>query len=214
MADSTDLTYGEVDWNDPVERGGRTEFLKLEKGNTTVRVMGQPVKYHLNWIETPDKKRKKINTPIEDSALVDRLEEAGFKREQKWILKILDRSDDTFKLLEVGTQIFSGIRDLVKNPKWGKVTNYDISIARGAPGTQPLYKVVPEPKEPLPKELQASWEKFNNSLNIERLIAPSDPEYVYGIMGWSPSGSTTKAGASNTSRASAEASSEEFEFED
>ncbi len=205
-----ELTYGEVDWNDPVESsGGRTEFLKLQKGQTIVRIMGQPVKYHLNWVDTADKKRKKINTPIEDSALVERLEEAGFKREQKWILKVLDRSDDTFKLLEVGPQIFNGIRDLVKNPKWGKVTAYDITITRGAPGTQPLYKIVPDPKTPLPRELQEAWQKFNSSINIERLIAPSDPQYVYDIMGW-----TANPAVSRPDNKAPVSDDSEYEFED
>lgn len=200
-----DLTFGEVDWNDPEvdsgNSGPRTEFMRLDQGNSVVRVMGQPIKFYVNWVDTAEGKRRKVNTPIEDSALVDRLEEAGFKRSTRWLLKVLDRSDDTFKLLEVGPQIFKGIRDLVQNPKWGKVTSYDVTIKRGPKGQQPLYNVSPDPKEALATELQGTWKNFNENLNVERLITPSDPAHVYELMGWASGGSSESAEESTSTEA-------------
>lgn len=204
-----ELTFGEVDWNDPEvdsgPRGPRTEFMRLEQGDSVVRVMGQPIKFYVNWVDTAEGKRRKVNTPIEDPALVDRLEEAGFKRTTRWLLKVLDRSDDVFKLLEVGPQVFKGIRDLVQNPKWGKVTAYDITINRGPKGQQPLYRVYPDPKEALPETLKASWSEFNENLNVERLITPSDPQHVYDLMGWDAPGASTET--------ETQSGGDDFEFE-
>lgn len=186
----TELTFGEVDWND-ADAGGsgsKTDFMKLAQGDNVVRVMGSPIKFYVNWIDDVNGKRRKVNTPIEDPALVERLEEADFKRSTRWFLKVLDRSDSTFKLLEVGPQIFRGIRDLVQNKKWGPVTGYDVTINRGPKGQNPLYKVYPDPKEPLEQKFQEAWKEFNSNLNIERLITPSDPKTVYELLGWSPSG--------------------------
>jgi hypothetical protein len=171
------LTYG----------GSKAEFMKLVQGPNVIRVMAQPVKHYVTWVDTPSGKRAKFNTPIEDPTLVDRIEEAGFKSSLEYMLKVLDRSSETFMLLEFGPQIFKGIRELVQNPKWGPVTAYDVTITKGPKGTQPLYSVTPNPKEPLTRELQSAWSEFNENLNIERLITPSDPKSVCEIMGWDPS---------------------------
>jgi hypothetical protein len=192
-----DLKYGEVDWNDlgANDFGGtkKTEFMTLTQGDNLVRIMGQPSVFHVNWVDLQNGKRGKVNTPVEDKELVARLEDAGWKTSKRWMLKVLDRSDETFKLLEVSVQIIKGIGDLVNNPKWGKVTNYDINIRKGPKGEQPLYKVYPDPKEALPQELQAAWKKFNQDLNIDRLITPSDPKAVYELLGWTPKTATAAA---------------------
>ena len=43
-------------------------------------------------------------------------------------LGVLDRADEQFKILQVGSQIFNGIRALVENPAWGKCSKYDITV--------------------------------------------------------------------------------------
>lgn len=186
-----ELVFGDVDWNSADVGGGKADFMKLTQGGNTVRIMASPVQFYVNWLDTSDGRRK-VNTPIEDPDLVQRLDDADFRRQTRWILKVLDRSDDKFRLLEVGPQIFKAVRGLVRNKKWGKVTNYDININKGPKGTQPLYSVVPDPKEALPESLKESWVEFRDNINIERLISPSDPAYVYDLLGWTPAGDSSE----------------------
>lgn len=181
----SELVWGDVDWNnaDVGENGNSVEFMRLSEGANVVRILGNPVQFYVNWVTLPDGRKRKINSP-EEGSLIRKLEDAGFKRQTRWLLKVLDRRDNKFKMLEVGSQIFTGIKDLVNNKKWGKVTGYDITINRGPKGKQPLYSVQPDPKEPLDSALKQSFIEFNDGLNIERLISPSDTQYVCELMGW------------------------------
>ena len=131
------------------------------------------------------------------------MEDAGFKRKARWFLKVLDRNDGGFKLLEIGPQIYNGIRQLVQDPDWGRVTSYDLIINRAKPGTQPLYSVSPRPKNELEGEYQEAFIEFNDGLTLDRLIKPADPQYVMEVMGWS----------SNKTASSATSEEEDFPFD-
>ncbi len=182
----SELVFGEVDWNsaDSAAPGGnRVEFMRLSEGANVVRVLSNPLQFYVNWVTLPDGRKRKINSP-DSTELVRKLEDGGFKRQTRWIVKVLDRKDNQFKLLEIGSQIFNSIKSLYNNPKWGKVNAYDVTINRGPKGTQPLYSVQPDPKEPLDASLRDSFQQFNDTLNLERLLSPSDPKYVCELLGW------------------------------
>jgi hypothetical protein len=149
----------EVDWNDPeaAKEKRQSDFMRLKEGENVVRVMSNPMKTFVHWVTTSDGSQRKINSPAGSPELVKQLEEAGYKLQTNYIIKVLDRGDDKFKLLEVGPQIFKGIQMLNLNPKWGKVTAYDISITKGPKGTQPLYNVTPNPKEKLDASLSSGF---------------------------------------------------------
>jgi hypothetical protein len=192
--DMSDIVFGEIDWNTGDDSGSgqsKTEFMRLEQGENTVRIMANPVQFYIHWVETPEGKMRKVNSPISSPDLVRRLEDADFKRRPRWMVKVLDRSDDTFKLLEIGTQIYSGVKALFNHKKWGKVTAYDLTIERGPKGAQPLYRVTPDPKEPLDARFQESFVKFNDNLNLDRLISPGEPEEICKILGWSDESGAT-----------------------
>jgi len=180
----SELVWGDVDWN-TADSGssGKTEFMRLTEGDNVIRIMANPIQLYVNWVTLPDGTNKRINTP-EDDDLARKLEDAGFKRQTNWMLKVLDRSDNQFKLLTISRQIFDAIKALAAHKKWGKVTGYDLTVTRGPKGKQPLYRVQPDPHEPLDSSLKESFMKFSESLNIERLISPSDTKYVCEIMGW------------------------------
>ena len=206
-----DIVFGEIDWNsgDAGSGAGRaSDFMRLVEGENVVRVMGNPVQYYVHWVTTADGSTRKINSPIDDADLVRRLEDAGFRRKPCWLVKVLDRNDETFKLLEIGPQIYNGVRGLFNHPKWGKVTDYDVSIMRGPRGSQPLYNVNPNPKEAIPSTLKTAYLDFNDRVNLEKLISPSDRATVLEVMGW-----TDETSHSDTSVDTSETSSNDDDFE-
>jgi len=207
-----EFLFGEIDWNSgatPTGGGGRaSDFMRLVEGENVVRVMGNPTQYFVHWVTTADGSTRKINSPIDDADLVRRLEDEGYRRQARWIVKVLDRTDDTFKLLEIGSQIYNGIRALFNHPKWGKVTQYDLSVNRGPKGSQPLYNVTPNPKESLDASLKDSYVEFNDRVNLEKLISPADPQEVCDIMGWA----TTSVASSTHETTDSGAVSDDFEF--
>lgn len=204
----SNMVFGEVDWNAADSSlGGKSDFMRLDEGENTVRIMGNPVQFYIHWIVGSDGKKGKINSPANNPELVSRLEDSGFKRQVRWLIKVLDRSDDTFRLLEVGPQIYNGIRSLYNNKRWGKVTQYDITINKGPSGQQPLYSVTPNPKESLSSDFKAKFMDFNDRVNVERVISPSSAEDVCAKMGWSKSSSGTSGLSEST------ASDDDFDFD-
>ena len=181
------IVFGEVDWNNGDTGAPKNDYMKLEEGENVVRVMGNPVQYYVHWITTTDGSKRKIVSPIDSMALVSRLEDAGFKRKATWIVKVLDRKTDTFKVLEVGSQIYNGIRSLYNNPKWGKVTDYDISIMRGPKGSQPLYSVQPNPKEKIDPSLKGKFVEFSSRVDVSKMTKPAEAATVCELLGWDTS---------------------------
>jgi len=187
---SKKIVFGEIDWNTAEATNKPTNnkdlYMRLTEGENLVRVLGNPIQFHVHWVETAQGKRK-VNSPVESPALVSRLEDSGYRRQTKWMIKVLDQEAREFKVLEIGSQIYNGILALINNPKWGKVSQYDVSINRGPKGTNPLYSVTPNPKEPVDPSLKEAFEEWKANLDIERLIRPMEPAKVCEIMGWDPS---------------------------
>lgn len=184
---------GEIDWNaaDMPTSKGKNQFMKLVQGNSVVRIMTNPYQYYCTWLVLPDGSKRKINSPNNDPALLQRLEAGGFPRKPSWFLKVLDRTDadeskHEFKILEIGKQIYDGVLACVSNKRYGKVTGYDIEITRGAPGQMPLYKVMPLPPEALDSNLKAKFAAFNESVNLEKLASPMPSAEIEKLLGWSP----------------------------
>jgi hypothetical protein len=206
--------FGEVDWNEGDVGGGggnrASDFMKLKEGKSRVRVLGNPVQFYVHWIETPDGQKRKINSPISDPKLVKQLVDNGFKRQARWIVKVLDRSDGGVKLLEVSSQIFNGIKTLVQDEEWGPVTSYDVIIKRGSPGQQPLYQVTPCPKSPLDVEAKSALQAFNDRVDLTKLTQPAEPEKVREELGWS---TPTPAAKSKPVAASDDDDDNYFEFD-
>tara|TARA_A100001011_G_scaffold398284_1_gene502137 strand:+ start:472 stop:1086 length:615 start_codon:yes stop_codon:yes gene_type:complete len=194
----SEVVFGEIDWNSAdVSTGPKSDFMRLEEGESVVRVMGNPVQFYIHWVNTPDGSKRKVNSPINNPELVRRLEDSGFRRQPRWLIKVLDRSDNNFKLLEVGSQIYNGVRALYNNSKWGKVTGYDVSVTRGPKGSQPLYGVTPNPKEALSSDYKSSFMEFNDRVNVEKIITPATAEFICDLMGWenseAPAGNAASA---------------------
>lgn len=203
----------EVDWNDPeaAKEKRQSDFMRLKEGENVVRVMSNPMKTFVHWVTTSDGSQRKINSPAGSPELVKQLEEAGYKLQTNYIIKVLDRGDDKFKLLEVGPQIFKGIQMLNLNPKWGKVTAYDISITKGPKGTQPLYNVTPNPKEKLDASLSAGFEDFNDRVDLTKITATLPDSEINKMLGWS---SQKKSSGSQKQQPSGGGSSEKnFDFD-
>lgn len=219
----SDVVFGEIDWNsgDVSDGGGqslKSDFMKLDVGKSRVRVMGNPVQFYIHWLDTPDGKKRKVNSPISDPKLVRKLEDAGFKRRPRWLIKVLDRATSEFKLLEIGSQIYNGIKTLYLDEDWGPVTAYDITIERGTPGTQPLYRVTPRPKSQLEGTFKDSFQKFNDRVDINKLTQPTSADTVREIMGWSEGDAAAKPkaeakGGAKGKQASSDDDDDFFNFE-
>lgn len=208
---SNNISFEQVDWNS----AGNTNrvslkdlYIKLSEGENVVRVMENPTQFSVHWVVDSTGAKRKVVSPIESPELVKRLEDAGFKAQTKWAVKVLDRASNSFKILEFGSQILNGIRTLHSNKRWGNVTNYDITVIRGPKGSNPLYSVTPNPKEELDSDLISQFQEFNETVDMDRIVRPTSPDKVCEIMGWSAAGYGSTAGSTTN-----QSGDDDFEFD-
>ena len=65
---------------------------------------------------------------------------------------------------------------LDNNSKWGDAREYDLCIVKEGEGMETDYKVMPEPKSPLPQDAHDAWEKVKEAgFNIKALFTGGDP---------------------------------------
>lgn len=179
------ISFGEIDWNSAetkTQNSNTNMYMRLKEGDNDVRILSNPIQYYVHWVET-DQGKRKITSPIDHPELVTKLEDRGFRRQVRWILKVIDRSDNKPKLLEVGSQIFNGMVAIIQNPKWGSASKYDITIKRLPAGSQPLYQVTPNPKENISSDLKEAFNTFSAELDTDKIIAPSSAEKVCDLLG-------------------------------
>lgn len=184
----TQITVGEVDWesvNVPGEnRGDRvSDFMQLKQGDNRGRVLSNPQQFAVHWVVDETGKKRKVGCAALNCPVCMRGQD-GDKPQARWLVKFYNREENRVQLLEISSQIIKGVLDLVKNPDWGPVTEYDITIKRAAPGSQPLYTVMPGRRAPLTQEEKAALAAFNERVKVEKFIERPTAEAVAEKLGW------------------------------
>jgi len=156
------------DWTDG-DTGGN-DFMTLEEGSNIVRIVTSPYQFYVAWTQDASGQNRKIRSAVEGCPLVQR----GEKIQPRWFVGVLHRENNggfTPKILEAGRQIFQQIVALRKREKWGDPRAYDINIERQPKGSQPLYVVMPEPKDKLSEdEIEAIKATFASAKNPDGRI--------------------------------------------
>ena len=211
------------DWGD-ADLGGN-DFMNLEEGSNIVRVVTSPYQFYVAWTQDASGQNRKIRSAVENCPLAKR----GDKIQPRWYIGVLDRKSNQPKILEVGRQIFQQVVALRKRDKWGDPRAYDLNVERQPKGSQPLYVVMPEPKEPLTKdEIAKLREAFGSKdvpgrIDLAKMTEAPTPEEVARQLGIPEDGVSsavaTTAATSAVAEASAPASAtggddEDFNFDD
>jgi hypothetical protein len=206
-------TFGEVNWNDDVFPGdgkprtnGKDLFLRLDEGVNEVRVLTQPHQYLVH------KYKKDGDTgfgqKVQCSAIHGScpLCATGDKAKPRWLLGVISRKTQTYKILDISFAVFSQIRKLNKNAKFGDPTKYDVNIEvdknGGATG---YYSVQAYSKEPLSAADQVIKDSIDFD-DLKRRVTPPTPDRVQGRMD-KINGVTTTAAPSASAPAPAAAAS-------
>lgn len=170
----SDLKYGEVDWNEGSVAGGGSEFMKLEQGDNVVRIFTKPHQFHVCWLKDVSGANKKLRSAMKDCPLVKR----GEKIQTRWLVGVINRNKGRAEILEIGSQIYKGIKNLINDPDWGDPTNYDVNIKRGRPGENPLYGVLSKPHKKLTEEDASLIAEFSETTDLKKLTMPPTAEEV------------------------------------
>lgn len=195
----SEVKYGELASWDDGDVSGPSDFMNLEQGDNKVRIVTNPYQFVVHWVKDESGKNRKIRCAINDCPLCRQ----GVDAQTRWYIGVLDYKSGRPKILEIGSQIFRGIRGYVNNPDWnetikkpwGQILAYDVNITRGPKGTQPLYQVMPSPKmKDITEGETALTEGFLKRVDITKFTQPPTPAEVEEKLGVSSDSGATPAG--------------------
>lgn len=210
--------YGELaDWND-ADTASRSEFARLVQGDNIVRIFTRPFQFQVVWVKDASGANRKLRPALENCPLVKR----GEKVQTRWLLGVINRKSGATEILEIGSQIYNGIKNHINDAAWGDPRNYDLNIKRGKPGENPLYTVVARPPTPLTDEDQALVAEFEKSTDLKKLCQPPTAEEVQArlaeIDGVAPAsganGASASGGGGDSGQQKPQIDSNTFNFDD
>lgn len=172
---------GEVSWSDGGSSGERTKgkdlYLKLGSGSNIVRLLTAPYQYYQHKFKFPNEKTgygHRINCSGAHGSCAVCAQ--GDKPKRRWLVGVLDRKSNAYKVLDISWAIFKNVQDYNRDIDWGDPTSYDIDIVVN-PNAPPAnyYSTVPKPKKPLSANDMVIKDQADVQFLIDRTTAP-DPQ--------------------------------------
>lgn len=182
-------TFGEVNWTDNLDFGdsgkdkksaNKDLFLRLKEGDNEVRFITAPHQYLVHKVKRDANNPKDFGQKVMCSAVDGGPCPACVHGEAKprWLVGVIDRASGSYKILDMGWQVFQQIRTHAKNAKLGDPQKYDINIfvnPKGGPSG--YYTVQTYSKEPLSAEDQAIKDTADLE-DLKRRVQPPTPAKV------------------------------------
>lgn len=164
---------------------GNSRYLKFEQGDTTFRIISNPITGWLEWIEDEEDedKKKPVRTTLADGKPEASDPENPPKKFVTFV--VIDKEDDEVKILELTQQsVIKAIKSLSDNPAWGAPFTYDLNVNKKGEKLKTKYVVTPSPKSKLTKDQIATAQE--TPCNLEALYAGEDPWETEGIEDLTP----------------------------
>jgi hypothetical protein len=148
---------GEVNWSDTVlfdpnkSNGKKDEWMRLKEGTNLIRVLTLPHQYsqHTYAPEGGKKYGYRVNCSSTKETGCPLCEQDN-KPKRRWLIGVIDRETNMYKILDASFTVFKGIKNLNDDPDWGDPSTYDISIINAGDQAGPTrYSAVAKPKKPL-----------------------------------------------------------------
>lgn len=175
--------FGATSWD--IDTGGgfkkenkKDEYLRLEQGSNVVRLVTKPHEYLVHRFKAHEKDPGFGERVMSSKFYGEDVLEAppyNLKAKRRWLVGVIDRKTQSYKLLDISKSVFDGVRELARDEDWGDPTQYDVDIKvdknGGASG---YYKVIPKSKKPL----SASDLEIKQNIDLESLRKKCQPPTV------------------------------------
>ena len=181
--------FGLVNWDD-VEFSNRNnvgdqkrdEFIKLQSGPNEVRLVTKPYQYIVHkWKEEGD---RGYGNNVKCSMFHGScpLCEIGNPPKQRWYVGLIDRKNQTYKILDMSPSIFQKVQALSRKEIWGDPGTYDIDISVDKnSGANGYYSVMPCGKSPL-SDNDVEIKQSVDHESLKRRCKPPTHDEVVRIM--------------------------------
>ncbi len=151
-----------------------SSYVKLEAGETTLRILSKPVLGWSYWnLQNKPVRIKGAAKPNVDKAVIQK-DQYGFQEPKHfWAMVVFDYKTNEIRVLEV-TQptIQKRIQELAQNPAWGSPFGYDIVINK-VKAAKTSYTVTPNPPTPLNEFAKAAYKA--KPCDLYKLFINQDP---------------------------------------
>lgn len=190
MATQNVQKYGISTWDEKVGPGKKQdqnlpkqEWMRLVDGTHTIRVVTEPYQYLSHkYKEEGDSgfgEKIRCSGPGRDDKFcpVCALES---KAKRRWLVGVIDRSNNTYKVLDFSVAVYTALKNFKNNRKYGLPTKYDIDInVDSQAGAMGFYTVMASPPEPM-SEADIKLAQSANLDYLMRMCTPPTPEVVLG----------------------------------
>lgn len=175
--------YGLTNWDEvevKQQSGQRKDlYMRLQDKNNVVRMITKPHEYMVHRYKTnPDDPGfgERVMSSLYHGR--DPLVDKGLKPKRRWLVGIIDRRTQSYKILDMSVSVFKSIQELVRDEDWGDPTQYDIDIKvdkNGGPTG--YYTVIPKSKKPL-SAADLDIKSQVDLDDLKRRCTPPTPEQV------------------------------------
>ncbi len=179
---NTKNTFGSTSWdiatNEFKKDNKKDEFLRLADGDNVIRVLTKPHEYLSHRFKANEKDpgfgEKVLSSKFHGEDILES-PPYNLKAKRRWMVGCIDRKTGTYKILDITSSIFNGIRDLFRDEDWGPVENYDLNIkVNKSGGPSNYYTVIPKGKKPL----SAADLEIKQAIDLDALKARCTPPTV------------------------------------
>jgi len=167
--------------------------MKFEEGQNRIRILEKPITGYVYWEDAEGNLVPKNEMAGKGGKPVRVKSWEGLTNAQRGAMKgfaamvVWNYQAERIQILEVKqVGIMNALEALSLSKSWGDITTFDIVITKTRTGINPTdveYSVMPEPKEPVSKEIKEAYKEAH--IDLEALYRGEDP---FGVEKTEPEG--------------------------
>jgi hypothetical protein len=168
-------------------------YMKFEDGQNRIRILEKPITGYVYWEDAEGNLVPKNEMAGKGGKPVRVKSWEGLTNAQRGAMKgfaamvVWNYQAERIQILEIKqVGIMNALEALSLSKSWGDVTSFDIVITKTRTGINPTdveYSVMPEPKEPVSKEIKEAYKEAH--IDLEALYRGEDP---FGVEKTEPEG--------------------------
>jgi len=168
-------------------------YMKFEDGQNRIRILEKPITGYVYWEDAEGNLVPKNEMAGKGGKPVRVKSWEGLTNAQRGAMKgfaamvVWNYKAEKVQILEVKqVGIMNALEALSLSKSWGDITTFDIVITKTRTGINPTdveYSVMPEPKEPVSKEIKEAYKEAH--IDLEALYRGEDP---FGVEKTEPEG--------------------------
>jgi hypothetical protein len=166
-------TWDDVEVNPKFNKTlSRDLYMRLNSGSNPVRIITRPHQYLVHQYKEEGQKGFGDRIMCSSFNGACAVCELGDRAKRRWLVGIIDRKTQSYKILDMSVSVFRGIQELSRDENWGDPGRYDIDIkVNKEAGPSGYYMVVALPHRALsPADLE-----LKNDADLDDLLRRCSP---------------------------------------